>query len=160
MPLTIRTLQEGDWETLRDLRLRALADSPDSFGFTLADAHTQPESYWRGWASRRQPWAAIDDSGAYVGLVSAGIPEPGHGHFGALWVDPKMRGTGLGRRLVELVCDWARDQGCTSMAMTVTEGNPAERLYLSLGFTFTGERHPLREGSALFEREMSKPLCA
>ena len=34
---TIRTFSPGEWRAYRDLRLRALTDSPDAFGRTLAE---------------------------------------------------------------------------------------------------------------------------
>lgn len=34
---SVRILVPGEWRTYRDLRLRALADSPDTFGRMLAE---------------------------------------------------------------------------------------------------------------------------
>jgi GNAT superfamily N-acetyltransferase len=155
----ISALVEDDWALLRDLRIRALSDAPDSFGPTAESALAQPEDYWRGWASGRsghiRAWGAVDD-GAPVGLVSGGVRASGVGHFGALWLDPAYRRSGLGRRLTELVCEWMESEGCTRLELEVTEGNPAEQLYASMGFARTGARQPLREGSDLFEVTMAR----
>jgi len=53
-----------------------------------------------------------------------------------LWVEPRFRGHGLGRRLVGSAIDWARAHECSSVVLdTVNEAMPeAARLYSSLGF--------------------------
>lgn len=43
---SIRTFIPQEWNTYRDLRLRALADSPDAFGRTLAEEKDRPDSEW------------------------------------------------------------------------------------------------------------------
>jgi putative acetyltransferase len=53
-----------------------------------------------------------------------------------LWVEPRFRGHGLGRRLVGSAIDWARAHGCGAVVLdTVNEAMPeAAELYCSLGF--------------------------
>ncbi len=110
--LQILPLTEDDWETLKALRLAALADAPDSFGPTVESAREQPESYWRGWARSRagrlQAWAAFRGREP-VGLISAGVPHEAVGHLGALWVAPAERGAGLAARLLEVAAAWCAD---------------------------------------------------
>ncbi|MEO0943458.1 MAG: GNAT family N-acetyltransferase, partial [Pseudomonadota bacterium] len=56
-----------------------------------------------------------------------------------LYVDPKMRGTGLGRRLVTERVDIAREQGITKLVVdTITPTTEMQALYRSLGFVETG----------------------
>lgn len=162
MPKTlIRPLGEDDWPLLKALRLRALSDSPDSFGTTYESAVVEPERYWRAWAKgqpgQSQAWAAFVN-GETVGLVAAGMTEGAVGHCRSLWVAPEGRRSGLGRELIETACEWLARSGCGRVELDVTEGNPAERLYLALGFRRTGERQPLREGSALFEVTLVRDL--
>jgi len=157
----VRPLTEDDWATLRELRLAALADSPDAFGPTVESALAQPESYWRAWAKgrpgRMQAFAAFSGPDP-VGLISGGTPAEGLGHFGAVWVAPRARGTGLGRELVNVMCTWLAAHGCQRIELEVTDGNPAEHLYESLGFRRTGASHPLREGSPLSEVTMARDV--
>jgi GNAT superfamily N-acetyltransferase len=84
------------------------------------------------------------------------VDEAGCGHFGALWVAPELRGTGLGTRLIDTSCAWLESLGCPAIELHVTDGNSAEHLYQRLGFTRTGGRHPLRDGSPLLEVTMSR----
>jgi putative acetyltransferase len=53
-----------------------------------------------------------------------------------LWVEPRFRGLGLGRGLVNAAIAWTRAQGYTSIVLdTVSEAMPeASELYFSLGF--------------------------
>jgi putative acetyltransferase len=53
-----------------------------------------------------------------------------------LWVEPRFRGHGLGRRLVGSAIDWARAHECSAVVLdTVNEAMPeAAELYRSLGF--------------------------
>jgi GNAT superfamily N-acetyltransferase len=50
-------------------------------------------------------------------------------------VAASQRGGGLGRKLVEHVCDWARSQGMTRVTLLADKDNaPALRFYEALGF--------------------------
>jgi putative acetyltransferase len=53
-----------------------------------------------------------------------------------LWVEPRFRGHGLGRGLVQSAIDWARAHACSAVVLdTVNEAMPeAAQLYQSLGF--------------------------
>jgi putative acetyltransferase len=53
-----------------------------------------------------------------------------------LWVEPRFRGHGLGRRLVIGAIDWARAHECSAVVLdTINEAMPeAAELYRSLGF--------------------------
>lgn len=162
MGIEIVATCENDWEAVRDLRLRALADAPDAFGATLDDARARPERYWRSWArgnERLQAWLARDGHRPR-GLLSSGISSEGTGMLGALWVDPAARGQRLGERLLLRGCEWLTKQGCTRLELHVTEGNPARAIYTKLGFELAGARTPLREGSELFELTMARPALA
>lgn len=43
---SIRRFASDEWRMYRDLRLRSLADSPDAFVTTLAQAQKRPEEEW------------------------------------------------------------------------------------------------------------------
>ncbi len=51
-----------------------------------------------------------------------------------LCVDERARGKGIGRRLYEYVCAWAKAQGCYDLTLNVWEGNDgARRFYENMG---------------------------
>ena len=85
-----------------------------------------------------------------LGLGSAGRDEQGVGHIGAMWVDPVLRGNGIGARLFDTAVGFLRSRGCARIELSVTETNvQAIALYQSRGFALTGEFEPLRPGSPL-----------
>jgi GNAT superfamily N-acetyltransferase len=157
----IRRLTEDDWEALRDVRLRALAEAPHAFGSTLERERDRTEEQWREWAGRGRhgtggaTFAAVDD-GRFVGLA-AGFDEDEEGvpegvHLVAMWVDPAARRQGIGAALVEAVVSWGRDRGAPEIHLWVADGNEAARsLYLRVGFEPTGVRQPLPSNPSVGE---------
>lgn len=96
--------------------------------------------------------------GIAVGITNAEIK---HAELVSMWVRPDARGTGVGRRLIEAVLDWARGAGFGEVRLWVVDGNErAERVYLRLGFGRTGTVAPVREGEPLMEYEMSKAVTS
>ena len=73
------------------------------------------------------------------GLVVTRLPPAGWWTGGAwiaeVFVVPALQGKGLGRLLVTHAVELARLAGQQRIGLTVTKGNPAERLYRRLGFS-------------------------
>ena len=44
--MRIRELERREWALYRELRLRALAESPDAFGRRLVDELARPDAEW------------------------------------------------------------------------------------------------------------------
>jgi GNAT superfamily N-acetyltransferase len=144
-----------DWELVRDVRLRALADSPDAFSVTLAEARTQPAEVWRERLDSPHPTLVAVEEG-YGVAMGGGFVGPGSttAWVWGMWTDPAFRGRGLGRRILAHLLDWAQGAGHTPY-LHVTEGNDGARaLYVSCGFAPTGTWEPLREGSPLRIEEL------
>jgi ribosomal protein S18 acetylase RimI-like enzyme len=146
----VRRIASGEVQLLRDVRLRALEESPSAFSSTFTAEAGRPATTWEDVADRRAHGAdqttflAVGD-GQCVGLVSAGHP---HEHPGAelfsMWVSPQVRRVGIGSRLVGAVMDWARAAGDDSLWLWVTQDNAAAiRFYERRGFVATGARKPL-----------------
>ena len=145
-----------DWALVRDVRLRALADSPDSFGAILAQARAEPERVWRERLAGADPTLVAVEHG--VGVAMGGVfslPGSDAAWIYGMWIDPACRGRGLGRRLLTELVSRAESTGRTPY-LHVTEGNDGARaLYVSCGFLPTGVWEPLREGSPLRIEEMA-----
>jgi GNAT superfamily N-acetyltransferase len=145
--IAIRAVRAGEGELLRELRLRALADSPAAFASTAEQEQDLPESHWSELAGRSDLadaaaiFVAIDD-GRWVGMAAGrwGDPDLGIAHLWSMWVDPSARRARLGERLVSAVRGWARARGARFLRLGVIE-DPADAgsFYERLGFVRTGE---------------------
>lgn len=131
-----------DWEHVRAVRLRALADAPDAFWVTLAEEESLTEEQWRERlaATTAATFLAVGDD-AGVGLVVVFPSEwaPGDAGIAAMWVAPEARGTGTADGLLSAAVDWARTTGYPRARLWVNDANQAAgRLYARHGFTPTG----------------------
>jgi predicted GNAT family acetyltransferase len=138
---TLRRLGPDDWETLREIRLKALAESPDAFGSTLSREEPRTEEEWRHQLSRSGPVYVVEDPGP----VSMGgiFDNQGTPHVWGMWTDPAHRGRGHARAILDaLIPSGTRAQ----LDVNVTNGD-ARTAYERYGFVGTGELEPLRPGS-------------
>jgi ribosomal protein S18 acetylase RimI-like enzyme len=55
-------------------------------------------------------------------------------HIHSVYVEPRHRGQGMGRRLLEAALEWGREKGCAEAELNVLARNPARGLYESAGF--------------------------
>lgn len=157
--MRLRRVQD-EVEPLRELRLRALREDPAAFAESLEEARARPLEDWASWAtdSSRVIVVAIDGE-RWVGMVACRLHESDSTWLTALWVDPSVRGDGLGLRLIEAAADWSREQGAATIELSVTTNNlPASELYARAGFTETGRRRPLPSDPARTEVFLSRPV--
>jgi GNAT superfamily N-acetyltransferase len=149
----VRRATAEDWQALRELRLRALADSPDAFLATLAEAEQRSEDEWRDWGSGGVIF--VDD--AFDGMAGGFVTGEGDVMLWGMWVSPERRGSGLAEALARAVIEWARAERVPRVVLWVVIGNaPAERFYERLGFTPTGVTAQLRNG---LDRELALALA-
>lgn len=155
--MRIRDLEPHEWALIRELRLRALADSPDAFARTLAEALGENDAYWvRLAGSVTKPGGQVmriaEVDGRPVGLAFGLFDKEraATGHVGGMWVEPEARGRGVGCALLESVIAWGRARALDRLELWVTEGNgTAVRLYERAGFADTGRRDALASNPAL-----------
>ncbi|WP_217697475.1 GNAT family N-acetyltransferase [Nocardia donostiensis] len=149
-------MTSDDWETLRDIRLRALADAAEAFGTKLVEAQALSEQQWRSRVTGRAQFIAIS-AGYPVGMVAAGPDPDGDGvYLSSMWVIRSYRGRGVSDQLIHAVVEWALGQGHRVIRLEVTEGNHhAERLYTRHGFARTGRTKPMADDDPRIEFEMT-----
>lgn len=155
MNVEVRTITADDWSLLRNVSLRALADSPDAFRTTLAEAQALTEDFWRQRAEGAAPILMVLEDGR--GVAMGGVftpPDSAVAYVWGMWTAPEARGRGYAAGLLTDLVNWCRDRDL-GVRLHVTEGNlVARRLYVLHGFKSTGAWEPLREGSALRVEEL------
>ncbi len=156
-----RRATPGDLALVRDVRLRALAEAPEAFDSTHAGALAWDDQRWRRWIEEGVTFLLPGPDRA-MGLVR-GVPDPARPRspfLMSLWLDPALRGTGAGDRLVGAVLRWARDAGAREVVLHVDKRDArARRFYERNGFRVTGAELA-RERDGLPELEMRKEPLA
>lgn len=106
------------------------------------------EQTWGKWdeADQAQRFAAgfdptviqiIQHSGHDVGVLSV-VPHPAHLFLADILLRPEAQGRGFGTQVIGHVINQARAAG-KPVRLQVLKVNPAQQLYLRLGFRITGE---------------------
>jgi ribosomal protein S18 acetylase RimI-like enzyme len=164
-PITLDRISPRNVAVFREIRLRALQDSPTAFASTYADESQFTDEVWL----RRAIWCTTDRSVGFLalaGTTGCGIvrgslddDDPQIGWVESMWVAPSNRRRGVGQLLVNAVIDWARDCGIGMLKLDVTKTNEAAiRFYKSLNFRDTGQTKPYAQDSKLVECEMCRPV--
>ena len=142
----VERLQKEDWQRLKSLRMRSVADAPAAFGTSLESMKARPDHFWSSQVENMACFVVCrhtQEGKEDLGLVrGAHDPESiEHVWLLGMWVDPISRGHALGQRLGLAVLDWARQLGEVSVVkLEVAHNNrPAIDLYERLGFKATAD---------------------
>ena len=162
----IRSFAFYEWRNYKNLRLRALGDSPDAFGRTLDQEKDRSDAEWSsrlalGVASHGDLPLLAEVGREPIGLAWGRIEtfNPDVANLYQMWIAPSYRRLGAGKMLLESVIAWAAAVNVCYLALIVTCGDsPAMRLYVRAGFTPVGEPEPLRPGSELLAQAMRLAL--
>lgn len=157
-PMEVRVLGTGEWATWREIRLRALQDSPKAFGSTYAREQGFADRVWRDrLADPGSVCVLVDADGSPFGMGGGFIDLPGLLHVVAMWVDPSARRRGVGHLVLDALAGWAGERGL-QLHLDVYSGNPGARsCYERYGFVATGETRPVKEGSTELAERMVLP---
>lgn len=163
---SIRAFAQDEWRTYRELRLRALEDSPDAFSRTLAEEEERSDEEWSARLSSGvgsaldHPLVAevrSEPAGLVWGKIERGEPQKANVY--QMWVAPNARRLGAGQMLLDAVIEWARSGNLRHLDLGVTCGNTAAtRLYARAGFKPAGNMEPVRPGSLLLMQPMRLEL--
>jgi GNAT superfamily N-acetyltransferase len=116
--MIIRPLEPHEVNFHRELRIRVLNDSPNSFGETASEAEARPRSYWEELTrsvtepNRHVMFVAFEGNavvGTTYGLLDKERKDAGR--VGGMWVEASHRRRGVGRVLLAAVLGWARTRG-------------------------------------------------
>jgi aminoglycoside 6'-N-acetyltransferase I len=134
MSYTIRRAAPEDKQEWIRMRQGLWPDAPlEYLNFDLDELLADPDA---------AVFVALDSHGQLIGLIEAGLRAYGEGcetspvgYIEAWYVDPHVRGQKLGRELVQIAEQWAREKGCTEMASdTWLENDVSIAAHLRLGY--------------------------
>jgi ribosomal protein S18 acetylase RimI-like enzyme len=146
----VRALDPGEAARRLDPLVELLVDAVEggaSIGFVLPLSRAEAAAYWQGVTAGvragRLAFVAAFERDRLVGSVQLGLEPRANGRHRAevmkLMVRRSHRCRGIGRSLLQELCDLARRSGRTLLLLDVRTGDPAEVLYRSHGFVRFGE---------------------
>lgn len=154
-----------DWCIVREAILESIATSPDAFLATAGQLKKEPPEYWQG-RLESSTWAVVQRGGDVLGIAAAKPPsevdvyalEERACFIESVWIDPSIRGSGVGERLVTYLMEQRRrEAGIQKFYLWVFDYNaPAIRLYERMKFEATRRPSELRE--IQFLREFDSDL--
>ncbi|NSZ19884.1 GNAT family N-acetyltransferase [Agrobacterium vitis] len=160
-PLLIRCISHEDIDAFRRIRLEALACEPASFASPFEDWERLSDGDWQQRLQDHVFIAFSDDEP--VGIMGLSRLRPKKmAHRATLvmvYVRKRFRGTGLSRKLLGAVIDFAKAKGILQIELGVSAENlEALRFYRRNGFTDIGlnPRGVLDEGRAVDEVRMPR----
>jgi ribosomal protein S18 acetylase RimI-like enzyme len=162
----LRRLRAGEGARFRELRLRALQDSPEAFGSSYELEVQFDAARWERFAEGSELAAAeivfvAEEDKAWLGMAGGYIrdDDPTAAGLWGMWVAPEARRRALATHLVDSVAAWARARRALRLDLSVTErAEAAAALYERLGFAPTGERRPLASDASMVEIGLSRIL--
>ena len=144
--ISVRPLGVGESRLVRELRVRALRDSPTAFAQTEAEALSQSDDVWLRLAesmtgAARNAMFVAESGEEFVGCTYALVDQTDEqvGRVGGFWVDSRYRRLGIGRQLLRSVGHWAIARQRDRLRLWVpADAFGARAFYLAQGFAETG----------------------
>ncbi|MBN9158696.1 GNAT family N-acetyltransferase [Microbacterium sp.] len=166
MSVTARRVEAGEWQQVRELRLRALRDPIAALAFldTYENASAQPDEFWQhrtAQAAEGGPngqFVTIAEDGAWSGSATViGSRDAAESALVVgVYVADGHRGAGAIEALLDECAAWAAEGGFTGLTLEVhVDNHRAQAAYERCGFTRTGEITELENGQ---EYVMVRPV--
>lgn len=163
--IVVKRMTAEDGLVFKEVRLRALQESPTAFSSTYAKEARFADEEWRKRAARSNGddfigfLAYLDDRACGMVFCFREEPDEAVGVIVSMWVDPVVRRAGVGRQLIGAVVDWAKGRGMGGLKLMVTSVNHgAVAFYLRNGFRMSGKTGPYPNDPAITEFEMLRPV--
>lgn len=158
--MEIRRLLAEDAEIYQTIRLESLKLHPEAFGSSYEEEMEASVDKYRESLPKVYTFGAFEN-GSLIGVVTLfpdGKRKMKHrASIFAMYVAAQARGKGVGKRLVEIAIEQARELGRIEQIhlQVVTSNESAKRLYSSLGFEVYGlEKRALRIGDTYYDEEL------
>ena len=165
--IQIRRLTPADAALYRDIRLEGLRCHPEAFGSTFEGESARPLAFFSDRLGGSAAFGAFHGSdlvGIAGLLIREGQKEAHKGQLVGMYIRPVARRTGVGRRLVETIVEFARHRVELIQLAVVRNNEPARQLYSRLGFLEYGiENKALKQGGQYYDEVLMamelKPNC-
>src|SRR6478735_7480713 len=125
--LEVVVLTSADWRYLKNIRLRALRDSPSAFASSHHREKSWSERDWRRTFDAALWFVASHGQHSIAIARSARDVQPWVRHVESVWVAPPYRRQGIFRFLIEKLIHYEASVGVTELLMWVLEGNDTAR---------------------------------
>jgi len=116
-PTPIRTAGPDQLEALRAIEVAAGRRFADIGMASIADAPPLPAEELATYQRDGRAWVYSDPEAGPVGYLLA-EPVDGNAHIQQVSVHPTFAHQGIGRRLIDHLCGWARDEGRPAVTLT------------------------------------------
>ncbi len=143
--ITVRALEETDWEMFRAVRLRALRTDAGVFSSTYDEEKRHNEEQWKSWLSNegKRVFGLFDDEHliGITGVFTWKGDESGRtGIMAASYIEKDYRGQGLSRLLYEARLAFAKDyKQWDKLTVSHRKDNEASRrANQAFGFKYAG----------------------
>ena len=132
--VSIKAVTSEDWQLLKELRLKAIADSPGAFGDSVEMVSSKSDVYWKNGIASSDVFVA-EENETWIGMIVFKQDDDGVWSVKSLWVDPDYRNQGIGKLLIEEALTSAKNKGIKLIELGVSvKSDSAIDLYTSLGF--------------------------
>ena len=160
--VTIKRITPDAAPVFKQVRLRALAESPTAFSSTYARESQFPDEEW---SRRTARWNGDDGDAMFLafaektacGIVGSymELENRQRAQLVSMWVAPEYRRGGVGKALIDAVIEWNRARGVQELMLMVTSVNGvAIVFYERLGFAKTGVTEQYPNDPSIIEYEM------
>ena len=156
--LTVEPARAQDAPAVVDLIGRVF----EEYGFTWDPAAEVPDlfAFDQHYRAPDGAFFVMRREGQVVGSVGVERIGDATAELHRLYLDPDLRGRGLGRALVLAVLDWCRLQGIPRLTLwSDTRFDRAHLLYERMGFTRTGERELPGDPNQTREYGFERPVA-
>lgn len=126
MSATIRLLGIDEAEAFRSIRLEALRTEPAFFASSAEDWEKLPDEEWRRRTVGNPVFVAFQDDVpvGIMGLMRQSASKMAHrATLVMVYLRRELRGTGLAKRLLDAVADYARNEGIKQLELAVSADN-------------------------------------
>lgn len=109
--LTVRPLNEEDWEIFSKIRLDGLKECPSVFGARLEDEEKYKPEEWQAWLRRKNGRVfGLFNTNQIIGITGVVTDRENQdtGRLIASYIKPTYRGKGLSNLLYQARLDWAK----------------------------------------------------